>query len=301
MALISVKSLLEAGVHFGHRASRWNPKMAPYIFGKRNLIHIINLRETVRGLVRSYHFLNKLTAEGHQILFVGTKKQAKSVIKEEADKCGMHYVSERWLGGTLTNFTTIRKRLARLEELERMEEDGSMGKLSKKLASSLRREKKKIHRNLEGIRKMNRHPGAIVVVDPQRERIAVLEAAKLNIPVIALMDTDSDPSIIDIPIPGNDDAMRSIEVVLTKLTEAIQSGRAKWEENKKIQSKQSRESKGDDKKDDRAKRRKRGGRRRRKPDGSEDSQAKTTTAPKEQPKAEKTNAAPNQDSKKSKD
>ena len=275
--------------------------MAPYIFGKRNLIHIINLRETVRGLVRSYHFLNKLTAEGHQILFVGTKKQAKSVIKEEADKCGMHYVSERWLGGTLTNFTTIRKRLARLEELERMEEDGSMGKLSKKLASSLRREKKKIHRNLEGIRKMNRHPGAIVVVDPQRERIAVLEAAKLNIPVIALMDTDSDPSIIDIPIPGNDDAMRSIEVVLTKLTEAIQSGRAKWEENKKIQSKQSRESKGDDKKDDRAKRRKRGGRRRRKPDGSEDSQAKTTTAPKEQPKAEKTNAAPNQDSKKSKD
>jgi len=287
LALISVKSLLEAGVHFGHRASRWNPKMAPYIFGKRNLIHIINLRETVRGLVRSYHFLNKLTAEGHQILFVGTKKQAKSVIKEEADKCGMHYVSERWLGGTLTNFTTIRKRLARLEELERMEEDGSMGKLSKKLASSLRREKKKIHRNLEGIRKMNRHPGAIVVVDPQRERIAVLEAAKLNIPVIALMDTDSDPSIIDIPIPGNDDAMRSIEVVLTKLTEAIQSGRAKWEENKKIQSKQSRESKGDDKKDDRAKRRKRGGRRRRKPDGSEDSQAKTTTAPKEQPKAEK--------------
>lgn len=277
--------------------------MAPYIFGKRNLIHIINLRETVRGLVRSYHFLNKLTAEGHQILFVGTKKQAKSVIKEEADKCGMHYVSERWLGGTLTNFTTIRKRLARLEELERMEEDGSMGKLSKKLASSLRREKKKIHRNLEGIRKMNRHPGAIVVVDPQRERIAVLEAAKLNIPVIALMDTDSDPSIIDIPIPGNDDAMRSIEVVLTKLTEAIQSGRAKWEENKKIQSKQSRESKGDDKKDDRAKRRKRGGRRRRKPEGSEDSQAKTTTAPapKEQPKAEKTNAAPNQDSKKSKD
>jgi len=274
--------------------------MAPYIFGKRNLIHIINLRETVRGLVRSYHFLNKLTAEGHQILFVGTKKQAKSVIKEEAAKCGMHYVSERWLGGTLTNFTTIRKRLARLEELERMEEDGSMGKLSKKLASSLRREKKKIHRNLEGIRKMNRHPGAIVVVDPQRERIAVLEAAKLNIPVIALMDTDSDPSIIDIPIPGNDDAMRSIEVVLTKLTEAIQSGRAKWEENKKIQSKQSREAKGDDKKDDRAKRRKRGGRRRRKPEGSEDSQAKTT-APKEQPKAEKTNAAPNQEDKKSKE
>lgn len=278
MALISVKSLLEAGVHFGHRASRWNPKMEPYIFGKRNLIHIINLRETVKGLVRSYHFLNKMTAEGHQVLFVGTKKQARKVVKEEAAKCGMHYVSERWLGGTLTNFTTIRKRLNRLEELETMEEDGTMASLSKKLASSLRRERKKIQRNLEGIRNMNRHPSVLVVIDPQKEKNAVLEAAKLNIPVIALMDTDSDPTIIDIPIPGNDDAMRSIEVILSKLTEAISAGTAKWEEHKKLNAKQTRETRTDDDRDDRNKRRKRGGRKRRKPgQGRPDGEGQTDT------------------------
>ncbi len=237
MSIISVKNLLEAGVHFGHRASRWNPKMAPYIYGKRNLIHIINLRETVKGIIKAYHFLSKVTAEGHEILFVGTKRQAKKVVREEALQCKMHYVSERWLGGTLTNFETIRKRLARLEELERMEEDGSMEALSKKMMSSLRREKKKIQRNLDGIRNMSSLPSALVVVDPLKERIAVLEAIKLNIPTIALMDTDSDPHIIDIPIPCNDDAMRSIEVICSKLTEAICQGSAIWEEKKRIEQK----------------------------------------------------------------
>ena len=241
LAIISVKSLLEAGVHFGHRVSRWNPKMAPYIFGRRNLIHIINLKETVKGLIRSYHFLKSVTAEGQEILFVGTKRQAKNVIKQEAQRCQMHYVSERWLGGTLTNFSTIRIRLSRLEELEKMEEDGSMASLRKKMASTLRREERKIHRNLEGIRKMEKLPGALVIVDPQKEHIAVKEAVKLNIPTICLMDTDSDPDLVDIPIPGNDDAMRSIQIISNKLADAIVEGRAIWEEKQKLERKKRQE------------------------------------------------------------
>lgn len=233
---------MEAGVHFGHRASRWNPKMAPYIFGKRNLIHIINLRETVKGLIKAYHFLSKLTMEGHEIIFVGTKRQAKNVIKQEALRCKMHYVSERWLGGSLTNFDTIRKRLSRLEELESMEQSGNIETLSKKLASSLRRERKKINRNLEGIRNMNKLPGALIVVDPGKEKIAIQEATKLGIPTIALMDTDSDPDIVDIPIPGNDDAMRSIEVICTKLADAVIEGHSRWEENRKIEERKSQET-----------------------------------------------------------
>jgi len=237
LAIISVKSLLEAGVHFGHRVSRWNPKMAPYIFAKRNLIHIINLKETVKGLIRAYYFLKKITANGQEILFVGTKRQAKTVIKNESSRCKMHYVTERWLGGTLTNFATIRKRLLRLEDLEKMETDGTMGSLSKKMASSLRREKKKINRNLEGIRSMNKLPGAVVIIDPEKEDIALKEAAKLNIPTICLMDTDSDPDLVDIPIPGNDDAMRSIEVISGKLTDAIIEGHKEWEERQRFESK----------------------------------------------------------------
>ena len=242
MAIISVKNLLEAGVHFGHRASRWNPKMAPYIYGKRNLIYIINLRETVKGIVKAHHFLSKVSAEGHEILFVGTKRQAKPVIRQEAQRCNMHYVSERWLGGTLTNFETIRKRLARLEELEEMEEHGTMDMLSKKMGSSLRREKRKIHRNLEGIRNMTNLPSALIVIDPQKERIAVLEALKLGIPTIALMDTDSNPDLVDIPIPCNDDAMRSIEVICSKLTEAIIAGNAIWQEKKLLEEKKKQEA-----------------------------------------------------------
>ncbi len=241
MAIISVKTLLEAGVHFGHRVSRWNPKMAPFIFGRRNLIHIINLSETVKGLIRAYYFLKKLTAEGQSVLFVGTKRQAKLVIRREAERCKMSYVAERWLGGTLTNFTTIHTRLARLEELENMEKDGSIDSMGKKMASTLRREKRKIARNLEGIRQMDKLPGAIIIVDPQKEHLAVHEAAKLNIPTIALMDTDSDPDLIDIPIPGNDDAMRSIEIIFGKLTDAIVAGQAEWEDKQKLDAKRKQE------------------------------------------------------------
>ncbi|HON44999.1 MAG: 30S ribosomal protein S2 [Planctomycetes bacterium] len=241
MAIISVKSLLEAGVHFGHRVSRWNPKMAPYIFGRRNNIHIIDLRETVKGLIRAYYFLKSVSAEGYEVLFVGTKRQAKSVIQREALRCEMHYVSERWLGGTLTNFATIHERLQRLEYLEAIEEDGRIQDLSKKMASMLRREKKKTLRNLEGIRNMGKLPGVLVVIDPLKEHIAIKEAIKLNIPTICLMDTDSNPDLVDIPIPGNDDAMRSIEVICTKLADAIAAGKKVWKEKQEIAEKHRRE------------------------------------------------------------
>lgn len=224
MFAIPIKDLLEAGVHFGCRASRWNPKMSPYIFGKRNLIHIIDLRQTLRGMIRATTFLQRLVAEGNQVLFVGTKRQAQGVAVETAREVGHPVVSERWLGGTLTNFSTIRSRLARLEELETMERDGSMKQYSKKRIASLMREKRKIFRNLDGIRNMEKLPGAVIVVDPRKEHNAVKEANKLGIPVIAILDTDCDPTRIDIPIPGNDDAMRSIQVLLKKLGEAIASG-----------------------------------------------------------------------------
>lgn len=224
MFSIPIKDLLEAGVHFGCRASRWNPKMTPFIFGKRNLIHIIDLKQTLRGMIRGTSFLQRLVAEGNQVLFVGTKRQAQPVIQEMADSVGMPYVSERWLGGTLTNFSTIRARLARLEELERMETDGSFVGMRKKRVSSLMREKRKVYRNLNGIRNMEKLPGALLVVDPRKEHNAVQEANRLGIPVIAILDTDCDPDPCDIVIPGNDDAMRSIRVLLGKLTEAIASG-----------------------------------------------------------------------------
>lgn len=246
MAIIAVKSLIEAGVHFGHRVSRWNPKMAPYIFGKRNLIHIIDLRETVRGLIRAYHFLKKLSENGDEILIVGTKRQAKTVIRNQAQRSNnIHYVAERWLGGSLTNFSTIRKRLSRLEELEKKDDDGTMAGLSKKLASALRREQRKIQRNLEGIRNMEKLPGAIIIVDPRKEHIAIKEAVKLSIPTICLMDTDSDPDLVDIAIPGNDDAMRSIDVICSKLIDAVVDGHKVWEEKKKIEDAKKKDSKGE--------------------------------------------------------
>ena len=236
---VTLSQLVEAGVHFGHRASRWNPKMAPFIFGKRNLIHIIDLRQTVRGLVRAENFLEKLSAEGGEVIFVGTKRQAKVLVKQEASRCGMHYVNERWLGGTLTNFQTVMSRLKRLEELERIEASGELQNYSKKMVAAFRREKKKIVRNLEGIRQMKRKPDALVVVDPHHEHICVKEAKKLGIPTICLLDTDSDPDWADIPIPGNDDAFRSIQIVLHSLSEAILTGRTKYrsllEEQKKIE------------------------------------------------------------------
>jgi len=226
--MVQVQSLIEAGVHFGHRVSRWHPQMKPYIFGKRNLIHIIDIRQTIRGLVRASNFLTQLTAQGKDAVFVGTKRQAKSLVQREAQRCGMHYVSERWLGGTLTNYHTIRSRLRRLEELEALEQGGAIESYSKKRISSLRRERRKITRNLDGIRNMKALPGCLIIVDIRREYISVREARKMGIPVIGLVDTDCDPREVDIVIPGNDDAYRAIQQVLHVLTDAIMAGRDKY-------------------------------------------------------------------------
>lgn len=258
MAIVQVKDLIEAGVHFGHRASRWNPKMRPYIYGKRNLIHIIDVRETVRGLLRAYRFLAKVASSGSLVVFVGTKRQAREAIERESNRCGMPFVSERWLGGTLTNYRTIRDRLKRLQELEAYwlpagenpaKHDmpaymksmlSPQGKLevnlapptapihtySKKMVATLNRELTKIQRNLSGIREMNRLPDAMVVIDPKREHIAVKEAQRMNVATVALIDTDSDPDTVDLPIPGNDDSIRSIDLMLARLADAVLEGRA---------------------------------------------------------------------------
>ena len=258
MAIVQVKDLIEAGVHFGHRASRWNPKMRPYIYGKRNLIHIIDLRETVRGLLRAHRYVSQVVSKGGLVLFVGTKRQAKELVEREARRANMPYVSERWLGGTLTNYRTIRARLKRLEELEAMwlplgenpnrvdmtqymtsmlaengkldihkaPESAEIRTHSKKMVSTLSRELGKIRRNLQGIREMKRLPDALVVIDPKKEHIAVKEAQRMGVATIALIDTDSDPDPVDLPIPGNDDSIRSIEVVLAKLADAALEGRA---------------------------------------------------------------------------
>jgi small subunit ribosomal protein S2 len=226
VAIVQVKDLIEAGVHFGHRASRWNPKMRPYIYGKRNLIHIIDLRETLRGLLRASKYLVQIASQGKLILFVGTKRQAKETIERESQRAGMPYVSERWLGGTLTNFRTIRSRLQRLQELEDLETTGAIHSYSKKMISSLTRERRKIHRNLQGIREMSRIPEALVVVDPKREHIAVKEAKKMGVVTVALIDTDSDPDTVDLPIPCNDDSIRSIELIVSRLAQSVLEGRA---------------------------------------------------------------------------
>jgi small subunit ribosomal protein S2 len=221
-----VKALVDAGVHFGHRVSRWNPKMEPYIHGKRNMIHIIDVKETIKGLLRAKKLMQSMVAGGKDILFVGTKRQARHAVEEEATRCGMHYVSERWLGGTLTNFRTIRARLQRLDELDKLWETGAIeAGYSKKMKATLGREREKIKANLEGIRKMERMPGAMFIIDTRREHIAVKEAKKLGVPVIALIDTDSDPDLVDLPIPGNDDAMRAIEIVMRELADSIIEGK----------------------------------------------------------------------------
>lgn len=219
-----VKELIDAGIHFGHRVSRWNPKMKPYIYGKRNDLHIIDVKQTLRGLLLAKKFITQTVGGGKDIVFVGTKRQARKSVQTHAERVGMHWVNDRWLGGTLTNFREIRKRIGRLEELEAMEAEGSMDAFSKKEGSRLRREMRKIQRNLGGIRNMERFPGAIVVVDAVREHIAVRECSKSGVPIIGLIDTDTDPDLIDIPIPGNDDAMRSIEIVIRELADAAQQG-----------------------------------------------------------------------------
>lgn len=225
MASELVRQLIDAGVHFGHRASRWNPKMSPYIFGKRNTIHIIDIRETVKGLLRAKRFISQLVANNQDILFVGTKRQARLHVQQQAMRVGMPYVIERWLGGTLSNFRTIRSRLQRLEELEAAEADGTALEYSKKMIATRSRELNKIKRNLDGIRTMTKLPAALVIIDVFREKNAVHEAKKLGIPTVCLIDTDSDPDFADVPIPGNDDAIRAIETVLTHLADAVDEGK----------------------------------------------------------------------------
>ncbi|MBX3420408.1 MAG: 30S ribosomal protein S2 [Pirellulaceae bacterium] len=221
-----VKNLVEAGVHFGHRVSRWNPKMKPYIYGVKNSIHILDIRETLRGLLRAKKYLNQVAAGGSLVLFVGTKRQASQSVEEQALRCGMPFVSERWLGGALTNFRTIRSRMGRLEELETIINSEGINSFSKKMQSALNREYRKIYRNLNGLRTMNRLPECLVVVDPSKEKNAIREARRLGITTVALIDTDSDPEMVDLPIPGNDDGIRSIELLLSELANAVLAGKA---------------------------------------------------------------------------
>ena len=225
MAVISMKQLLEAGVHFGHQTRRWNPKMAKYIFTERNGIYIIDLQKTVRKVEEAYNFLRSVAEEGKSVLFVGTKKQAQEAVKEEAVKAGMYYVNERWLGGMMTNYQTIQKRVKRLKELEAMEEDGTFDILTKKEVQKLRHEMEKLDKFLGGIKEMNKLPGALFIVDPRKERIAVAEARKLNIPIVAIVDTNCDPDEIDYVIPGNDDAIRAVKLLTGRMADAVMEGR----------------------------------------------------------------------------
>ena len=221
MAVVSMKQLLEAGVHFGHQTRRWNPKMAPYIFTERNGIYIIDLQKTVRKIDEAYNFVKELVASGKSILFVGTKKQAQEAVQEEAERCGMFYVNQRWLGGTLTNFQTIERRIARLHELARMEEEGMFEVLPKKEVIALRHEMEKLEKFLGGIKEMRELPGALFIVDPRKERIAVAEARKLGIPIVAIVDTNCDPDEIDVIIPGNDDAIRAVRLLCATIADAV--------------------------------------------------------------------------------
>ncbi len=221
MGVVSMKQLLEAGVHFGHQTRRWNPKMAPYIFTERNGIYIIDLQKTVKKLDEAYMFVRDTVADGGSILFVGTKKQAAESIKEEAERCGMHYVNSRWLGGMLTNFKTIRRRIARLAQLRKMEEDGTFELLPKKEVIRLNLEIDKLEKYLGGIKNMDRLPGALFIVDPRKERIAVAEAQKLGIPIVAIVDTNCDPDEIDYVIPGNDDAIRAVKLIAGAMASAV--------------------------------------------------------------------------------
>ena len=221
MSVVSMKQLLEAGVHFGHQTRRWNPKMSRYIFTERNGIYIIDLQKTVKELEHAYNFVNKLVADGGEILFVGTKKQAGESIKEEAMRCNMHYVNARWLGGMMTNFKTIRTRIDRLEQLNKMKEDGTFDLLTKKEVMKLNLEIEKLEKFLGGIKNMNKLPSALFIIDPKKERIAVAEAKKLGIPIVAIVDTNCDPDEIDYVIPGNDDAIRAVKLISSVMADAV--------------------------------------------------------------------------------
>ena len=225
MAVVAMKQLLEAGVHFGHQTRRWDPRMAEYIFQARNGIHIIDLQKTSKKIDEAYEFLREQSEEGKTVLFVGTKKQAQDCMKEAAEKCGMFYVNQRWLGGMLTNFATIEKRIQRLNELEKMEEDGTFDVLPKKEVTLLRKEMDKLNKNLGGIKEMTEMPGVIFIVDPKKERNAILEARKLNIPTIGLIDTNCNPNDVDYAIPGNDDAIRAVKLIADCMANAVIEGR----------------------------------------------------------------------------
>lgn len=225
MAVVAMKQLLEAGVHFGHQTRRWDPRMAEYIFQARNGIHIIDLQKTSKKLDEAYAFIKEQAEEGKTILFVGTKKQAQECVKEAAEKSGMFYVNERWLGGTLTNFKTIRKRIERLKELETMQEDGTFDVLPKKEVILLKKEMEKLEKNLGGIKEMNEIPDVLFVVDPKKEHIAIKEARKLGLPIVGLVDTNCDPNDVDYVIPGNDDAIRAVKLVTDVLANAVIEGK----------------------------------------------------------------------------
>ncbi|MCM3713222.1 30S ribosomal protein S2 [Halalkalibacter oceani] len=221
MAVISMKQLLEAGVHFGHQTRRWNPKMDRYIFTERNGIYIIDLQKTVKKVEEAYNFVRDLAADGGKILFVGTKKQAQDSVKDEAERCGMYFINQRWLGGTLTNFETIQKRINRLKSLEKMQEDGTFDVLPKKEVILLKKEMERLEKFLGGIKDMQGVPDALFVIDPRKERIAIAEAHKLNIPIVAIVDTNCDPDEIDYVIPGNDDAIRAVKLLTGKMADAV--------------------------------------------------------------------------------
>ena len=225
MAVISMKQLLEAGVHFGHQTRRWNPKMAPYIFTERNGIYIIDLQKTVKKAEEAYNFVRSVAEAGDSVLFVGTKKQAQESIEQEAKRCEMFYVNQRWLGGMLTNFKTIQTRIAKLRKIEKMEADGDFAYLPKKEVIKLKAEQEKLEKNLSGIKDMKKLPGAMFVVDPRKEHIAVMEARALGIPVVAIVDTNCDPDEVDYAIPGNDDAIRAVKLIASKMADAVLEGR----------------------------------------------------------------------------
>ncbi|MGI6126067.1 MAG: 30S ribosomal protein S2 [Planifilum sp.] len=225
MAVVSMKQLLEAGVHFGHQTRRWNPKMEKYIFTERNGIYIIDLQKTVKMMEEAYNYVRDLASRGGTLLFVGTKKQAQDAVREEAERCGMFYVNHRWLGGTLTNFQTIRTRIERLHDLKRMEEDGTFDVLPKKEVVLLRKEHARLEKFLGGIKEMKELPDAVFIIDPRKERIAVAEARRLGIPIIAIVDTNCDPDEVDYIIPGNDDAIRAVRLFTSKMADAVLEGK----------------------------------------------------------------------------
>lgn len=225
MAVITMKELLEAGVHFGHQVKRWNPKMKRYIFGERNGIHIIDLQKTLKGVVDAYNFIRDVASTGAPVLFVGTKKQAQDAIAEEAKRAGAFYVNNRWLGGMLTNFSTVRKSIEKLKKIETMKEDGTYNVLTKKEVAHLEKERMKLEKNLIGIKEMATLPGAIFIIDPKKERIAVAEAKRLSVPIVAVVDTNCDPDEVDYVIPGNDDAIRAVKLLASKMADAVLEGK----------------------------------------------------------------------------